>query len=93
MITLTMQCSRCSKEVSHNMTNQTLSDDLVRKFGFIYLHDGKTNVLICTECEKLYKDLQGRLDNIVKLEVCSFFDNCGKEEENGYRSGAKNGRS
>jgi len=93
MITLTMQCSRCSKEVSHNMTNQTLSDDLVRKFGFIYSHDGKTNVLICNECEKLFIELQGRMDKIVKLEVCSFFDNCGKEEENGNRDGTKNGRS
>jgi hypothetical protein len=93
MITLTLQCSRCSKEVSHDMTNQTINDDLVRKFGFSYLHDGKTNVLICNECENLYKELQGRLDNIVKSEVCGFFDNCGKEKENGYRSREKNGRS
>jgi len=91
MITLSMQCSRCGKEVSHDMTNQTLSNELVRKFGFIYAHNGKTNVLICYECEKLFRGLQEKLESTVKLEICSFFDNCGKEGKDGNTGSPKNG--
>jgi hypothetical protein len=81
MIILTMQCSRCSKEVSHDMTDQTLNNDLVRKFGFSYIHNGKKNALICTQCEKSFKELQERLEGLVKTETCSFFSDCGKEED------------
>ena len=91
MITLTMKCSRCSKEVSHDMTDKTLNNDLVRQFGFGYTHDGKTNVLICNQCEKLFKDLQDKLEGLVKMEVCSFFDDYGKEEENGDNRERKDG--
>jgi len=91
MITLTMKCSRCSKEVSHDMTDKTLNNDLVRKFGFSYAHDGKTNVLICTQCEKSFRELQDRLEGLVKIETCSFFDNCGKEEGNGDNGEPENG--
>ena len=91
MITLTMKCSRCSKEVSHDMTDKTLSNDLVRKFGFSYAHDGKTNVLICNQCEKSFRELRDRLEGLVKIETCSFFDNCGKEEENGDNGEPENG--
>ena len=91
MITLTIQCSRCGKEVSHDMTNQTLNDDLIRKFGFNYAHNGKTNIIICNNCERLYSDLRNRLNKHVKLEICSFFDDCGKEKENDDRGKPKNG--
>jgi len=91
MITLTMKCSRCSKEVSHDMTDKTLNNDLVRQFGFGYTHDGKTNVLICNQCEKLFKDLQDKLEGLVKMEICSFFDDCGKEKENGDRREQEDG--
>lgn len=83
MILLTMQCERCSKEVSHNMTNKTLSSDLIRKFGFGYAHNGKTNVLICNQCEKLFKGLKEKIAIQTKTEMCSFFQNCGKDKENG----------
>lgn len=75
MITLTMQCSRCGKEVSHDITNKTLSNDLVRKFGFSYAHNGKTNVLLCSECEKLLNGLQEKLNDHTTKEICSFFKN------------------
>ena len=91
MILLTMRCSRCSKEVSHDMTDRTLNNDLVRKFGFSYTHDGKTNVLICNQCEKQFKELQEKLEGIVKIEMCSFFDNCGKEKENGDKGKPEDG--
>ena len=90
MIILTMKCSRCSKEVSHDMTDKTLSNDLVRQFGFGYTHDGKTNVLICNQCEKLFRELQDKLSVLMKTEVCSFFDDCGEEKENGDHSREKN---
>jgi len=90
MITLTMKCSRCSKEVSHDMTDQTLNNDLVRKFGFGYTHDGKTNVLICNQCEKLFKELKDKLSVLVQTETCSFFDKCGKEGKNGNKGKPKN---
>ena len=89
MITLTMQCYRCSKEVSHDMTNQTLSNELVRKFGFAYAHDGKTNVLICFDCERSLKDLKERLSTQTKTELYSFFKDCGKEEGNGHKGKPK----
>lgn len=91
MITLTMQCSRCGKEVSQDMTNSTLNNELVRKFGFVYTHNGKTNVLLCMDCEKLYRDLKGRLESHFKVELCSFFDNCGKEGKDGNDGDPKNG--
>lgn len=92
MITLTMQCSRCSKEVSSDMTDQILDNDLVRKFGFSYINSGKVNVLICNDCEKLFKDLQDKLHGLVKIELCGFFDNCEEGEENGDRGEPENGR-
>jgi hypothetical protein len=73
------------------MTDQTLSNDLVRQFGFSYTHDGKTNVLICNQCEKLFRDLKDKLSVLVQTETCSFFDNCGKEEENGDKGKQENG--
>ena len=73
------------------MTTQTLSNDLVRKFGFSYAHNGKTNILICLDCEKLYRDLQDRLEGQAKQEICSFFDNCGKDKTNGNKGKPKNG--
>lgn len=91
MITLTMKCSRCSKEVSHDMTDQTLNNDLVRKFGFGYTHNGKTNVLICNQCEKQFRELKEKLEGLVRTETCSFFDNCGKEKENGDKREPENG--
>lgn len=91
MITLTMQCSRCSKEVSHDMTNQTLNNELVRKFGFGYAHDGKTNVLLCQDCERSFKDLQDTIEDKARIELCSFFDNCEKEGKNGHKGKPENG--
>lgn len=91
MITLTIKCSRCSKEVSHDMTDRTLNNDLVRKFGFSYIHSGKINVLICNQCEKLFNELREKLDGVVRTELCSFFDNCGKEEEDGDKGEPENG--
>ena len=91
MITLTMQCTRCSKEVSHDMTNRRLNEELVRKFGFGYQHDGRSNLLICSDCEKEYIDLKAKLDESVKQELCSFFKSCGKVKENGNKREPKNG--
>ena len=85
MITLTMKCSRCSKEVSHDMTNQTLGNELVRKFGYAYAHNGKTNVLICSQCEKSFKGLEVKLTEQSRIEMCNFFKNCGKEDNDGDR--------
>jgi len=90
MIVLTMQCSRCSKEASHDMTNRTLSDELVRKFGFGYAHNGKTNVLICNKCEKLFKGLKDSLTEQTRTEMCNFFQNCGKDD-NGNKGKSSNG--
>ena len=73
------------------MTDQTLNNDLVRKFGFGYTHDGKTNVLICNQCEKQFRELQEKLEGLVRTETCSFFDNCGKEKENGDNREPENG--
>ena len=89
MITLTMKCARCSKEVSHDMTDQTLNNDLVRKFGFSYTHNGKRNVLLCTQCEKLLRELKVKLDGIIKTETCSFFEDCGKDGEDGDKGKPK----
>jgi len=85
MITLTMQCTRCGKEVSHDMTNKRLNEELVRKFGFAYQHDGRANLLICYDCEKEYADLKAKLDENIKRELCSFFKSCGKEKDNGNK--------
>lgn len=93
MITLTMQCFRCSKEISHDMTNRTLGNDLIREFGFNYAHNGKTNILLCSQCEKLLGDLQEKLDNYTTKEMCSFFGNCTEEKGNGHKGKPKNGRS
>ncbi len=79
MITLTMKCARCSKEVSHDMTNLTLSNELIRKFKYGYAHNGKTNVLICNQCEKLFKGLEKKLTEQSRIEMCNFFQNCGKD--------------
>ena len=91
MITLSMQCSRCNKEVSHDMTNQTLSNDLVRKFGFTYAHNGKTNVVICVDCGKEFSELQERLEATTRKELCGFFENCGEDKDNGDIRGTKDG--
>jgi hypothetical protein len=91
MITLTIRCERCSKEVSHDLTGSTFNDDVVRKLGFVYKHDGKTNVTICMECERQYKDLKDKLASLAHEELCSFFNTCGEEEENGDNRGKKVG--
>ena len=83
MITLTIQCSRCSKERAQDMTNSTLSDDIVRKLGFEYIHNGKDNVIICVDCVSKYKGLQEKLEQIARVELCSFFNKCGEEGKNG----------
>ena len=88
MITLTMKCARCSKEVSHDMTNQTLSNELARKFGYGYAHNGKTNVLICNQCEKLFKNLEEKLTEQSRIEMCNFFRNCRKEKDNNGEKGS-----
>jgi hypothetical protein len=49
--------------------------------------------LICNQCEKLFKELQDKLSIILKTEVCSFFDNCGKEKENGDKGRTEKGRT
>ncbi len=89
MITLTIECSRCGKESSQDMTGHTLNDDAIRKLGFGYVHTGKENVIICIDCERKYKDLKDKLDSLVRLEKCEFFDNCEGEENGDYR-GPKN---
>jgi hypothetical protein len=89
MITLTMKCSRCSKEVSQDMTNGTLSNELVRKFGFVYLHNGKTNALLCDECEELYKELKARLEEQLHKEMCGFL--CTKEGKDGEKGKSESG--
>jgi hypothetical protein len=91
MITLTIECSRCSKEVSQDMTNSTLSNDEVRKLGFVYAHNGKTNVVICIDCESKYKGLQDKLELTVAKEICDFFGDCGEEGKNGDYRGEKIG--
>lgn len=90
MILLTIKCERCSKEVSHDMSNERLSQDAIRKFGFVFTHDGKNNILICLDCEKSYIDLKDRLEQHLKLELCGFFKNCGEEEKNGNKRECKN---
>lgn len=94
MITLTIRCYRCGKTVSEDMTNQTLSNDLIGKFGFTYAHTGKSNVTICNECAYKLKELQDRLDQHVRKETCTFFDDCeGKGNEKRNINGATHGRS
>ena len=74
------------------MTNQTLSNDLVRKFGFTYAHNGKTNILICLDCERLYKDLQDKIASEVENKLCEFFDDCAERKgQDGNRGKPKNG--
>jgi hypothetical protein len=73
------------------MTNQTLSDELVRKFGYAYAHDGKTNVLICFDCEKSLKELKDRLLVSSTKELCSFFIDYGEDKNNGFKGKPKNG--
>jgi len=73
------------------MTNQTLSNELVRKFGYAYAHDGKTNTLICMDCEKLFKDLQERLSVQLSTELCGFFKSCEKEGKNGHKGKPEDG--
>jgi uncharacterized C2H2 Zn-finger protein len=85
MVTLTMRCSRCGKEIHENMTDRNLSNDIIRQFGFSYAHDGKENILICTKCEALFKDLKARLGEHKRLEMCNFFKNCGEEENGNIR--------
>lgn len=91
MITLTMQCSRCSKEVSHDMTNKTLHNELIRKFGYAYAHNGKTNVLICNNCEKQFKGLEAKLTEQTRIEMCNFFLNCEKESNDRDKGKSNNG--
>lgn len=90
MITLTMECERCGKEVSHDMSNETLNQDAVRKFGYVIRHDGKKNILICLDCENAYEGLQDKLEGIMKIELCSFFNNCEEEGKNGETKGKPN---
>jgi hypothetical protein len=90
MITLTIECERCGKEVSQDQTNSTLSNDLVRKLGFVYAHDGKENVVICVDCETKYRGLQEKLELTVAKKLCCFFDNCKKEEQNGEKGRDEN---
>jgi len=91
MVILTIKCSRCSKEVSHDMTNRTIDDSLISKFGYVYLHNGKTNVLICKQCEKLFKGLEDKLVEQAKEEMCNFFKNCGKDNKDGNKGKSDNG--
>jgi len=91
MITLTMKCSRCSKEVSHDITNERLNEDMIRKFGFSYVHTGKKNVLICQDCEGLHKEVKAKLEGIMKTELCNFFTDCEKEGKNGENGRTNNG--
>ena len=90
MVTLTIECSRCGKEASQDMTNTTLNNDIIRKLGFSYANDGKKNIVICNDCGRQYKDLQERLEDLVKVEMCDFFNNC-EETENANFRGTKNG--
>jgi len=73
------------------MTNQRLNEELIRKFGFGYLHDGRTNLLICNNCEREYVDLKDKLEKDVKQVLCDFFKSCGKEKVSGYKREPKNG--
>ena len=82
MITLTMQCERCGKEVSHDMTNDRLDQDVIRKFGFVYSHDGKKSLLICLGCEDLFNGLKDKLEGVMKTELCGFLNGCEKEGKN-----------
>lgn len=91
MITLTIQCSRCGKKISKDMTNRTLNNELIRKFGFNYTHNGRTNVILCNGCEKLYSELKGRLEESARIEMCDFFKYCGEEEENANRRKPEDG--
>ena len=88
MIIISIKCARCSKEFSQDITNTSLSNDLIRKFGFGYTHNGKTNVVLCNDCEKQYNDLQERLEVAVKSEMCDFFDYC-EGDENGNTGGTE----
>ena len=73
------------------MTNKTLSDDVVRQFGFNYVYDGKTNILICSQCNQLFKELQAELKSSTKTTVYNFFNDYGKDKDNGNNRGHKNG--
>jgi hypothetical protein len=63
------------------MTNQTLSNDLVGKFGFTYAHTGRENVVICKDCAYKLEELQEKLSQHVRDATCTFFNDC---EEKGH---------
>lgn len=93
MITLTMVCDRCSKEEVEDLSNTSFTgDDVIRKAGFHYVNDGRTNIMICSGCNNQFKELKGMQEEQASSEVCLFFDNCEEWNKNGYNSGAKNDR-
>lgn len=83
MLKLTMRCARCSKLVERDVTGEALSDDMIRKFGFSYMIVKKKPALICNDCERQFKDLQGKLQDYVLKAECDFFDTCEEEKDNG----------
>ena len=96
MILLTVQCDRCGKEVSRNITDTRLTDDLIREFGFSHIHanNGKGNILICNECSRLLRELHNKLELHKEQTLNDFFANNGKEKDNDrHKGGTKNGRS
>lgn len=81
MILLTVRCDRCGKEVSQNITDDRLDDDMIRQLGFnrIHANNGKGNILICNDCKKLLRDLHSKLELHKEQTLNKFFAN--KEEE------------
>lgn len=92
MLTLTIVCDRCSKETVMDLSDTSFtSEDQIRKAGFMYIHANKKNMLICTNCNKGFKELVELQEEKAFSEVCEFFNNC-EGTKNGYNSGAKNDR-
>jgi hypothetical protein len=73
MVTLHLKCYRCGNEVSRDITNIALSNDLLTKFEFKYIHTGEKNVLICFSCDRKLRELKKELDFQKRTKVIKFF--------------------
>jgi len=92
MLALTIVCDRCSKEVVRDLSDTSFtSEDQIRKAKFQYINANKKNMLICTDCNKGFRELVELQEKKSFVEVCEFFKKC-EGKENGHSDGDKNGR-
>jgi hypothetical protein len=76
--------------VKRDVIEETLNNDLIRKFGFSLTMVDKKAALICHGCEQEFRELQEKLQEYVYKEEREFFHTRKGDGQDGKNNGAKN---